>query len=82
VVWAHDTMPGYVHHSRRHDGTEHHSTGSDNQHRAKLSHLSSDGRLQEIDSIVADSHEEIKHCQTEQEDHDTKINRTHIVLLF
>ena len=48
------------------------------QYSAKLCHLGSDGRLQEVDSIVADSHEEIKHCQTEQEDHNTKINRTHI----
>jgi len=36
--------------------------------------------LQEVNSIVADSYEEIKHCQTEQEDHNTKINRTHIFI--
>ena len=51
-----------VHHSRRHDGSEHYATGGNDEHCAKLSHLGSNGRLQEVDSIVAHSHEEIKHC--------------------
>ena len=71
MIWTDETMAGDVHHSRRHDSTENHTTGSDDQHRAKLSHLSTNGGLQKVDSIIADSHKKIKHCQTEQEDHNT-----------
>ena len=78
VGGMHYAMSRHIHHSRTHHSTDDHAEGSDNHDGLVLCHLCSDGRVEEVYSVVADSHEEVEHCQDEQEDHDCKIKEFHI----
>ena len=62
-------MPCHVHHASTHHCTDDNSEGGHEHNGFELRHLSSNGGIKEVDSIVAHSHEKVEHCQHEQEDH-------------
>ena len=75
-------MPCHVHHPRTHYRAHKHAHRGYEYDGLKLCHLGSDGRIEEVDSIVADSHKQVKHRQNKQEDHDNQINCFHKTLCF
>ena len=75
----HDAVAGHVHHARGHHGAEHHAHRGDDEDGAKRRHAGADGRLQEVDRIVAHADKQVEDGQAEQEDDDTQINGLHVL---
>ena len=78
----HDAVSRHVHHSRAHHGSHRHAYRGHDENGTKLCHLCADGRIEEVDGIVADAHKEVEHRQHEQEDHDDKIDVFHVLFLL
>ena len=60
----HDAMTRHVHHARGHHGSDNDTERSYNHHLAEGCHLGTDGRLEEIDGVVAHTNEKVEYCQT------------------
>lgn len=75
----HDAVAGHVHHARGHHGAEHHAHRGNDEDGAKRRHAGADGRLQEVDRIVAHADKQVEDGQAEQEDDDTQINGLHVL---
>ena len=69
MVWHQYSVTGNVHHSRRHHSSQHHTERGYDEHGAKLGHLGTYSRLEEIHRIVADADKQVENSKHQQEYH-------------
>ena len=60
----HYSMARHVHHARGHHGSYDNTERGDYHHLAESSNLGTNGRLKEVDSVVANTDEEVEYCKT------------------
>ena len=73
-----DAMARNVHHAVAHHGTAEHAQRSHHHNGAKARHLGTDGRVQEIYSIIAHADPKVEGSQHKQEYNHSQINPFHI----
>ena len=59
--WLHDAVSCHIHHTRRHDCAQRHTYGCYDEHCAKLCHFGSDGTVEKVYSIIADTYEQVEY---------------------
>ena len=68
MLRAEYTVAGYVHHAIAHSGSDKHSDRGYDDDCAEFCRFRPYGRVEKVDSIIADSDRKVEHCQHKQED--------------